>query len=307
MMEQGTHSPRGGRPLIFGEVLFDCFPGGQEIMGGAPFNVAWHLVGLGANPLLISRVGRDDRGEAVLTGMRDWGMDCSGIQIDPLAPTGQVQIALQGTEHSFNILPNQAYDQIATEAALAVCASFTPAILYCGSLITRNPLSSDTLIALRSATAAPTFVDINLRAPWWEIARVEMLMRSATWLKINDDELRTLRGEAASLAETEAQAARLRAEFDIEWLILTRGADGAAYIGEEEMHRGKPPAVTQLVDTIGAGDAFSAVTILGLLQGWAMPLTLTRALEFAARICAQRGATVADRTLYTELRRAWDL
>jgi fructokinase len=108
------------------------------------------------------------------------------------------------------------------------------------------------------------------------------------------------------VAETEVQAAQLRAEFGIEWLILTRGADGAAYIGEE-IYRGKPPAVTQLVDTIGAGDAFSAVTILGLLQGWAMPLTLTRALEFAARICTQRGATLPDRALYAELRRAWGL
>ena len=306
MMEQGTHSPRVGRPLIFGEVLFDCFPGGQEVMGGAPFNVAWHLAGLGVNPLLISRIGRDDRGEAVLTGMRDWGMDSTGIQIDPLAPTGQVQIALQGTEHSFNILPNQAYDQIATEAALSVCAGFTSAILYCGSLITRNPLSNDTLIALRNATAAPTFVDINLRNPWWEAARVEPLMSSATWLKINDDELQVLRGKVSSVAETEVQAAQLRAEFDIEWLILTRGADGAAYIGEE-IYRGKPPAVTQLVDTIGAGDAFSAVTILGLLRGWPMPLTLTRALEFAARICSQRGATLPDRALYAELRRAWGL
>lgn len=306
MMEQGTHSPRGGRPLIFGEVLFDCFPGGQEIMGGAPFNVAWHLAGLGANPLFISRVGHDERGEAVLAGMRDWGMDLAGIQIDTLAPTGQVQIVLQGTEHSFNILPDQAYDQIATEAALAVSARLTPALLYCGSLITRNPIAHDTLIALRSATAVPTFVDINLRAPWWKAARVETLMRSATWLKINDDELQALRGKVSSVAETEVQAAQLRAEFDIEWLILTRGADGAAYIGEE-IYRGKPPAVTQLVDTIGAGDAFSAVTILGLLQGWAMPLTLTRALEFAARICTQRGATLPDRALYAELRRAWGL
>lgn len=306
MMEQGTHSPRGGRPLIFGEVLFDCFPGGQEIMGGAPFNVAWHLAGLGANPLFISRVGHDERGEAVLEGMRDWGMDLAGIQIDTLAPTGQVQIALQGTEHSFNILPDQAYDQIATEAALDVSAGLTPALLYCGSLITRNPIAHNTLIALRSASAVPTFVDINLRAPWWEAARVEELMRSATWLKINDDELQTLRGKVSSVAESEVQAAQLRAEFGIEWLILTRGADGAVYIGEE-IHRGKPPAITQLVDTIGAGDAFSAVTILGLLQGWTMPLTLTRALEFAARICTQRGATLPDRALYADLRRAWGL
>lgn len=306
MMEQGTNSPRVGRPLIYGEVLFDCFPGGQEVMGGAPFNVAWHLAGLGAKPLLISRIGQDPRGDAVLAGMRDWGMDVSAIQIDTQAPTGQVRIALTGTDHSFNILPDQAYDQIATEPALAAVAQANPALLYCGSLITRNAIAHDTLIALQRATAAPSFVDINLRAPWWDIARVETLMRSATWLKINDDELHTLRGTASTLVEIETLAAQLRSEFDIEWLILTRGAEGAAYIGEET-HRGKPPVVAQLVDTIGAGDAFSAVTILGLLQGWPKPLTLTRALAFAARICAQRGATDSNRALYTELREAWGL
>ncbi len=306
MMEQGTRSARLGRPLIFGEVLFDCFPGGQMVMGGAPFNVAWHLAGMGANPLLISRVGQDDRGDAVLAGMREWGMDSAGIQFDSTAPTGQVQIALTGTEHSFNILPDQAYDQIAAEAALAACDNVTPALLYCGSLITRNATSRDTLSALRSATDTPTFVDINLRAPWWDTARVESLMRSATWLKINDDELQILRGKTTSVAAAEAQAAQMRTEFGIDWLILTRGAEGAAYIGDE-LHRGRPPRVTQLVDTIGAGDAFSAVTILGVLHGWPMSLTLTRGLDFAARICAQRGATLPDRKLYAELRQEWAL
>jgi fructokinase len=84
-------------------------------MGGAPFNVAWHLAGLGAKPLHTSRIGHDPCGDAVLAGMRDWGMDVSGIQMDTQAPTGQVQIALTGTDHSFTILPDQAYDRIATE------------------------------------------------------------------------------------------------------------------------------------------------------------------------------------------------
>lgn len=306
MMEQGTHSPRAGRPLIFGEVLFDCFPDGQEVMGGAPFNVAWHLAGLGADPLLISRVGTDRRGTAVLAGMRAWGMDCTGIQSDTVTPTGQVQISLQGTSHSFDILPNQAYDHIALEAALSATAAMTPALLYCGSLITRTATARASLAGLRDATAAPAFVDINLRAPWWEPDQVEGLMRSARWLKINDDELRTLRADASTGSTLETQATQLRSELGVEWLILTLGATGAVYMGDE-IHRGSPPAIENLVDTIGAGDAFSAVTILGLLQGWAMPLTLTRALDFAARICAQRGATLPDHQLYAGLRQEWNL
>lgn len=306
MMEQGIYSPRAGRPLIFGEVLFDCFPDGQEVMGGAPFNVAWHLAGLGANPLFISRVGTDRRGAAVLAGMREWGMDCTGIQTDTVAPTGQVRISLQGSSHSFEILPDQAYDHIALEAALAATPAMTPALLYCGSLITRTSTARASLAGLRAATAAPMFVDINLRAPWWEPAQVEDLMRSARWLKINDDELRTLRGDASTGSTLEAQATRLRSELGVDWLILTQGAAGAVYMGDE-LHRGSPPVMENPVDTIGAGDAFSAVTILGLLHGWAMPLTLTRALDFAARICAQRGATLPDHELYAGLRQEWKL
>lgn len=306
MMERATHSPRIGRPLIFGEVLFDCFPGDLEVMGGAPFNVAWHLAGFGANPLFISRIGHDDRGESVLAHMREWGMDCSGVQSDPAAPTGQVRIDLRGTEHSFDILPDQAYDRIEVEAALAASASAAPALLYCGSLITRAPVARATLSVLRETTAVPTFVDINLRSPWWDAARVDMQMHWATWLKLNDDEFRILRGVAAAEPVTEEQAARLRADYGIDWVILTRGATGAAYIGDE-IHRGQPPKLERLVDTVGAGDAFSAVTILGLLRGWPMPLTLERALAFAARICAQRGATAPDADLYTGLRQEWGL
>lgn len=275
-------------------------------MGGAPFNVAWHLAGLGAHPLFISRVGRDRRGAAVLAGMQEWGMDCTGLQTDTVAPTGQVRITLQGNNHSFDILPDQAYDHIAVEEALAATTAMTQALLYCGSLITRTAIARMTLASLRSATAAPIFVDINLRAPWWESSQVETLMHSANWLKINDDELRTLRGDAPSSITLEAQAARLRSELGAEWLILTQGAAGAVYIGDE-VHRGTPPIIENLVDTIGAGDAFSAVTILGLLQGWAMPLTLARALDFAARICAQRGATQPDHGLYAGLRQEWKL
>lgn len=275
-------------------------------MGGAPFNVAWHLAGLGANPLLISRIGQDPRGAAVLAGMHDWAMDCTGIQTDTVAPTGQVRITLQGSSHSFDILPDQAYDHIALQEALAATNTMTPALVYCGSLITRTPIARATLAGLRSATAAPVFVDINLRAPWWEPSQVETLMHSASWLKINDDELRTVRSDAPTSTALETLATQLRNELGVEWLILTQGATGAVYIGDE-VHRGSPPIIENLVDTIGAGDAFSAVTILGLLKGWPMSLTLARALDFAARICTQRGATQPDHKLYAGLRQEWKL
>ena len=304
-MEHGTHRPR---PLIYGEVLFDCFPDGQEVMGGAPFNVAWHLQGFGAAPLFISRVGDDAQGAQVRDAMRSWHMDERGMQQDPDHPTGRVEIGLSGTGHSFSILPDQAYDYIATGDALAAQAALgaPPALLYYGSLIARGPVSRATLAALRAADRAPSFVDINLRTPWWAAEQVEALLPEAHWLKLNDEELSSLRGPTNSVAAAEAQAEQLRTESGIAWVILTRGAAGASVIGDT-LHRGQPPKIDHLVDSIGAGDAFSAVTILGLLHDWPMDVTLERALGFAARICEQRGATAPDHALYTKLRRDWQL
>ena len=84
------------RPLIFGEVLFDHFPDGTAVLGGAPFNVAWHLHAFGLRPLMISRIGNDELGGRVQEAMQKWGMDCSGMQIRHCThPTGTVQVTFQ--------------------------------------------------------------------------------------------------------------------------------------------------------------------------------------------------------------------
>lgn len=305
MTEGGVSTAMQGQPLIFGEVLFDCFPH-DEILGGAPFNVAWHLQGFGLAPLFISRIGNDVHGAQVSEAMRAWGMDTRGLQTDPDHPTGSVHISLHEHSHSFDILPDQAYDHIDAELALAATAQSKAALLYHGSLITRAPTAHAALMTLRAARKAPSFVDINLRDPWWDAAGIEALMRTAHWLKLNDDEMRRLRGQTASTQPQEKQAQQLRAELGVELLMLTRGEAGASYIGNK-IYSGTPPAVTNFVDTVGAGDAFSAVSILGLLKGWPLPTTLERALLFAARICGQRGATAENHALYAEYRHAWSL
>ena len=83
------------RPVIFGEVLFDRFPDGSTVLGGAPFNVAWNLKALGLDPLLVSRVGRDDLGADILAAMSEWGLDTAGVQTDAGHPTGTVEVTLE--------------------------------------------------------------------------------------------------------------------------------------------------------------------------------------------------------------------
>jgi fructokinase len=99
-----------GRPVVFGKVLFDRFPDDTAVLGGTPFNVAWHLQGLGHDPLFLSRVGRDGPGRQVGQAMRHWGMDTTGLQTDADYPTGAVELAFEAGQPSFDILPDQAYD-----------------------------------------------------------------------------------------------------------------------------------------------------------------------------------------------------
>ncbi|HSH28641.1 MAG TPA: carbohydrate kinase [Thiohalobacter sp.] len=293
------------RPVIFGEVLFDCFAGGPEVLGGAPFNVAWHLQGFGQQPLLISRVGEDAHGDALLAQMRSWGMDTRGVQRDPAHPTGRVEIVQDGSRHSFDILPDQAYDHIDADTACELLLGVNVALLYIGSLARRHPVSCQAMEALQ-AQGHPIFVDINLRAPWWEEAGVQALLRQARWFKLNDEELRQLAPAAAAAGETEAARALLE-QNGLELLILTRGAAGALLLSRDAQVEGRPPELERLVDTVGAGDAFSAVTLLGLLRGWTLEQILERALTFAARISEQRGATAADPALYQHYREHWGL
>lgn len=300
-MTESSFSSLKGRPVIYGEVLFDTFPDGREVLGGAPFNVARHLQGFGLNPLFISRVGDDQRGVQVRSAMQEWGMDTAGLQQDPSHPTGTVQIAMQGTEHTFDILPQQAYDHIDAAQALPLVRPEETALLYFGSLIEREPVSRNTLEQLRHSPI-PLFSDINLRAPWWSVEAVAELLQGVNWVKLNDEELAALGYEGDLVGAAE----RMREQYGFELLVVTRGEDGALFVTEDNVLQGEPVRVETLVDTVGAGDAFSSVVLLGLIQGWPIRDTLQRALAFAAHLCEVRGAVLPDKSYYESCLSQWE-
>ena len=152
-----------GRLCIFGEVLFDHFPDGTRVLGGAPFNVAWHLQAFGRRPRFISRVGRDPEGEAVREAMSAWGMDTAGLQTDPRRPTGRVGVRFDDGEPGYDIVHPCAYDAIDEPPQDSVgCA-----LLYHGSLALRDAVSRQSAQALMTGKPETVFVDVNLRAPWW--------------------------------------------------------------------------------------------------------------------------------------------
>ena len=287
-------------PLIFGEVLYDHFvEDGKRVLGGAPFNVAWHLQGFGLNPVFVSRVGQDDDGARIKSSMQDHGMNIAAIQTDNDHPTGEVTITLSEGQPTFEILDNQAYDYIDER----LLPDVKPLLLYHGSLGIRQPDSAKALATIIDMYNPPVFIDVNLREPWWNKETGLALFKRASWVKINDDEIHALVDGNASLMD---KACSLRQQYDLELLILTEGKKGARAIDRSgNVYSVNPDAETTVVDTVGAGDAFAAVCITGILSSWPVQNTLDRAQAFASLIVQQRGATINDTSIYKNLLQEW--
>ena len=278
---------------LFGEVLFDQFPDGQQILGGAPFNVAWHLQAFGLKPCFISRVGNDVAADKIRQAMQTWGMTMDGLQTDVDYPTGIVQITINDGEPSYDILPNQAYDFIADEQ---LDLSTQYAVIYHGTLAMRHAISTHALEVLKAQHSGKVFVDVNLREPWWQVERVLRVLEQAHWVKLNQQELEQLQPLHIDL---KAAMALFLARHHLEVLIVTCGERGAAAISQSgEFVTVKPRGVSPVVDTVGAGDAFAAVLLLGLQRGWSLTLTMDRAQNFASALVTQRGAIVQDLNFY---------
>ncbi|WP_126457128.1 PfkB family carbohydrate kinase [Sulfuriflexus mobilis] len=297
---------KDGRPVIFGEVLFDVFEDGGTVLGGAAFNVAWHLQGFGLRPLLISRIGQDKQGELALMCMRQWDMDTRAVQIDPTYPTGRVDIAMQDGKPRYQIPLEQAYDKISRAMVNDLVSDLPCSLLYCGSLAQRDAVSRQTLQSLIRGQRLPVFVDINRRAPWLDEGSLGETLNAASYLKMNEAELASQTGERISNESTLHQAAaRLCQQYQIEHVIITRGDKGACHISAKGMQTASAQPTQRYIDNIGADDAFTAVTILGQIRQWPISETLLRANRFAARLCEQRGSLLAEPSVYADLLRQW--
>ncbi len=288
------------RVCVFGEVLFDHFPEGRPVLGGAPFNVAWHLQAFGRNPLFISCVGADEEGRQVLAAMQGWGMDTHGLQTDADLATGKVLVSFIDGEPSYDIVHPVAYDRIEMPRHLPECR-----VLYHGSLALRDRYSRESLKQIQSSVPATVFVDVNLRPPWWQPEQVLHWMGQAHWVKLNQHELKELwphGPDDLSRARTLLEAKGLRG------VVLTRGSAGAILVTREGgLYEVRPQPGIRVVDTVGAGDAFTSVIMLGLELGWSPQISLDRAQAFASAVVGQRGATVSDPAFYKPYISHWQL
>ncbi len=290
------------RPAIFGEVLVDRFED-REVMGGAPFNVAWHLCAFGLQPLFISRVGEDEAGQRILHAMQRWGMETGGVQRDTSHPTGSVDVTLgDGGEPTYSINHPVAYDFIDPALVPELPAG---SLLYHGSLALRDSTSRSALATLRGNCEPLRFVDINLRSPWWHEQDIGPMVEGARWLKLNQAELEAL---TAPGRDIEQRARGLRERLGLELLVVSQAEQGAiAFTANSERTQVAPHKAVEVVDSVGAGDAFASIMILGLLHRWPLAYSLERAQQFASAIVGIRGAIASEPGFYAPFLRQWNL
>jgi fructokinase len=305
----------GATTVVFGEALVDDF-GTEQIVGGAPFNVARHLAAFMAPHLMITRIGADHNGGAIQAEFERFAMSQAGLQVDAIEETGRVVVERGAKGHRFVIVPNQAYDYIAREEALAAAKAVDAGTLYFGTLAQRAERSRGTLKALLSSTKATRYLDLNLRDGQFDERVVSDALHAADIVKLNEEELQAMFGCYFQLGpndppmaadETRSACAALLQMFGLQALIVTLGHRGSVYFGAGgvSIDTRDTPAPPFVIDTVGAGDAFSAIFLLGRTRGWPLELTLARANEFAGAICAIPGAVPRDLGFYDQWMTRW--
>lgn len=279
--------------LSFGEVLWDLFPEGPRF-GGAPANFACHAAVLGGNVTMLSAVGRDSRGGRALDILRSFGIDTTLIQQTEQGPTGEVRVTLNAAGcPSFVIEDPAAWDFIDWPDAVAGRLNQINAV-YFGTLAQRHEKSRTTLQRLLAAARSREIhrvLDVNLRLPFYDESLIKQSVAECSVLKLSDEELPDV-ARACSIphAENPLQTLRaLREQNQLALVAMTRGANGAVLVSESETVE-HPGIATEVIDTVGAGDAFAAALVIGLIRGVPLELIIDIACKTAAEVCAQAGA-----------------
>ncbi|MCZ2343468.1 MAG: carbohydrate kinase [Bacteroidales bacterium] len=285
-----------------GELLWDVFPDGRRVAGGAPFNFAFHCHQLGHEAIIISRVGSDALGSDLRAVLRSHGMNDAGVQTDAHHPTGTVTVAINPDgQPSYTITENVAWDHLEWVPQLDAIAQ-TATVLCFGTLAQRSvPTRAVIDKFLTSATHALQVLDVNLRGPLRRelYDRLQQQFQQCDWLKVNAEEVRNfLHGEDWETNVCEPMSPKespIRYIFDTRGNprrvgILTCGQKGVA-ITDWQRTEWVPGVSVDVVDTVGAGDAFTAAMVCLHREGRSLRECARFANLYAAKVCEHQGAT----------------
>ena len=283
--------------VSIGEILFDCFQD-QKVIGGAPFNFFYHIYKLTNNAEFISSLGNDEDGKSIINFFKKNRISTNYIQIDEKHPTGLVNIKVgKDGNPTFAIIPNCAYDFIELTSTIKELIESDTTLLYFGTLAQRNDVSRKTIQSLLNKNIK-YFYDINLRANYYSREILAESLKKVNVLKLNIDELKIVSELFLSRSfELQSSAVELRRKFDIDLLSVTLGEGGALLIDKFGMDENKYLA-KEVVDTVGAGDAYSAILCLGYLNKLPIKRINFLANKFASYICSIRGAIPQSDEVY---------
>ena len=269
--------------IVWGEVLWDCFPDGNKL-GGAPANVAWHLGLAGGWPRLISRVGDDEAGRLAVTRLGDV-VDVSLVQVDAERATGEVRVAIERGEPRYSLVPGRAWERIAHTDATREAIDEAGVLVF-GTLAQRTPEGFAGWRAAIDGARCLKVCDVNLRAGDRDAPHVRAAIDAADVIKLNDRELSSLRdwlGWSDPIGE-------LRKRTRI--VAVTHGAAGSTLFGSTNRTI-EIAAVTAPGggDNVGCGDAYLAILVHGLTLGWDLAACGRAASRWAAAVAGVHGAT----------------
>ncbi|MCH7650485.1 MAG: carbohydrate kinase [Nitrospinae bacterium] len=295
-----------GPVLVFGEVLFDKFPD-RTCLGGAPFNYAYHLHHMGIPVRFISRVGGDDPGKEILERLQEIGFSIEGIQMDIINPTGQMEVNLDDKGvPEFKILADRAFDYIEYDPSIEALAGEDIPLIYFGTLAQRHSTSAETLgkILQTVGSRSTMMMDINLRYPFYTPEVIRNSLQQCDILKINSEELVTVKKALNITSSANGLARHLLDTYKVGFVSVTKGDHGSELYeaGNRVPYRCSVLPPEEMVDTVGSGDAFSAMLTAGYLAGWPKQTMIEKATEFASKICEFRGALPPDLEFYKPYR-----
>lgn len=277
-----------------GEILWDIFPEKNlQIMGGAPANFVFHTAQMGLQSLLISAIGKDDLGVKLHKELEQHQIKHQ-IQMTDYE-TGSVLVSLdQKGIPTYEIKEPVAWDFIDANETLLATAKQAAAVCF-GSLAQRNEQSHKTILKIVNSTStnALRIFDINLRQHFYTKSIIEASMKACNVLKLNEDELVQLPLILNWKAGQETNIiAHINKYFpNIHTLILTKGVEGSSIYNQDGIclsTLGTPN--TTIIDTVGAGDAFTAAFVAYILKGHSIAAAHKKAVELAAFVCSQAGA-----------------
>ncbi len=274
-----------------GEILFDIF-GETEELGGAPINFVYHASALGADGIAVSTVGNDRRGRKALDELKKRGLDVDCISIDDRHPTGYVEARLdEKGVASYEFPDDVAWDHLSLNKRALEIAPQLDAVCF-GSLAQRSTVSRQAIrhFLAKTSTHALKIYDINLRQNFYTRNTITESLELADIVKFNEEELPVMAGMLGISGGDGTMLDAVVKRFRLRLAVLTRGGRGSLLVSPEDssQHPGVPP--NKIADTVGAGDSFTAVVAIGLLEGEDLKTINARANRVAAYVCSRTGA-----------------